>query len=67
MRISIEEVREAIRKIYGWDDSPVLYIRFPGQSNYTVREEPTAYDTVDGWQIVLDINEEGEVFGIEFL
>lgn len=67
MRITIDKVKQAVREKYGWDDSPVLYINFPGQSSGTGGGDTIDYLTVDEGQIVLDVNEEGEVYGVEFL
>lgn len=69
MVITLEKVAEAIRKAYGWDDSPYLYIKLEreGQVPSTGEGDVIDYLTVDDGQIILDVNEKGEVYGMELL
>lgn len=69
MFVTLEQVKEAIKKAYGWDDSPCLHIKFEseGQVVNSGRVDTIEFPIINGGRFVLDVNDKEEAYGMEFI
>lgn len=71
--IKIKELIEIIRThpdyLRKWENDTsveeALYIQFDKKNNENLKLESLDYESIDGYEILLDLNKEGKICGIE--